>query len=258
MSKYNDFLREKPKTPGTKKKSNQDLTWNILTVAMLVMTLFAGAFFFSLIRNPYSSLNPFAPNTQVPPPATATWTPIGYDSTWTPTATTPPTDTSTPRPTFTLVSSPTAYKVATSTPDFTPTIASTATRTPRPTGAPYSIAVSYNESSTFRADTSCNSLFVAGQALDAKNKPVIGLFVKLGGGVPGKTIFPVLTTLTGIDKAYGQSGFEFNLKIAPVASTQSLWIQLVDQADAPLSEQFKVTTYADCKKNLILVRFQQK
>jgi hypothetical protein len=101
-------------------------------------------------------------------------------------------------------------------------------------------------------------MYVAGQALDAKNKPVIGLFVKLGGNIPGKTFFPPLTTLTGIDKIYGQSGFEFDLKVAPVSSSQGLWVQLVDQSDAPLSEQYKFATYADCKKNLILIRFQQK
>ena len=258
MSKYDEFLSEKPKKSGTKNKSNQDLIWNVLTVLMLLLTLSAGAFIISLVRNPYSSLNPFAPMTLVPPPATATWTPIGYAATWTPTVTIPPTNTSTPRPTFTLVTSPTSIKAASSTPVYTSTLESTPTRTPRPTGAPYAITATYNESSTFNSDSSCSTIYVAGQALNPKNKPVIGLFVKLGGGVPGKTIYPVLTTLTGIDKVYGQSGFEFNLKIAPVASSQSLWIQLVDQADAPLSDQFKIATFADCKKNLILIRFQQK
>lgn len=258
MSKYDDFLDEKPKTSASKKNSNKELIWNLLTGMMLLMTLCACAFFISLIRNPFSNLNPFAPNTPVPPPATATWTPIGYAATWTPTVTLPPTDTSTPRPTYTLEPSSTALIVSTVTPDYTPTNSSTSTRTPRPTGAPYSITVTYNESTTFRADTSCSSMYVAGQALDAKNKPVIGLFVKLGGSVPGKTFLPALTTLTGIDKVYGQSGFEFDLKVGPVASSQALWIQLVDQSDTPLSEQYKLTTHADCKKNLILIRFQQK
>jgi hypothetical protein len=258
MSNYDDFLKAKPTKSGRKNKTDKNLIWNLLTGLMLLMTLCACGFFVSLIRDPYSSLNPFAPNTLVPPPATATWTPISYAATWTPTVTLPPTNTSTPRPTFTLVSSPTAFTVSTSTPNFTPTTASTSTRTPRPTGAPYSITVTYNESTTIKADTSCSSMYVAGQTLNAKNGPVIGLSVKLGGGVPGKTFVPALITLTGIDRAYGQSGFEFNLKVAPVASSQSLWVQLVDQSDAPLSEQYKLTTYADCKKNLILIRFQQK
>ena len=258
MSRNDNFLSEKPKKTGARNKPNQDLIWNVLTILMLLLTVGAGVFIINLVRNPYSRLNPFAPSTPVPPPATATWTPIGYASTWTPTPTLPPTSTATPRPTFTLVASPTSYKVATSTPVYTPTLAASPTRTPKPTGAPYAITATYNDSTSFNSDSGCSTIYVAGQALDPKNKPVIGLFVKLGGGVPGKTIFPVLTTLTGIDKVYGPSGFEFNLKIAPVASSQSLWIQLVDQADAPLSEQFKLATFKDCKKNLILVRFQQK
>ena len=259
MNNYDDFLNEKPKTSSSKKRPNRDSLWNILTVLMLLLTVGAGLLFFSLINNPTSSLNPFAPPTLVPPPATATWTPIGYAATWTPTATLPPTDTLTPRPTYTLVPSPTAYKISTATPNYTPTTVMTSTRTPRPTGAPYSINISYNESTTFRADTSCSSMYVAGQALDSKNTPVRGLVVKLGGSVPGKTFLADRnTTLTGINKIYGESGFEFDLKIGPVASSQGLWVQLYDLSGAPLSEQFKFATFSDCKKNLILIRFQQK
>ncbi len=259
MSKYDDFLSEKPKTPSVKKKPNKDLIWNLLTGVMLLMSLCACIFFFNLFQNPRSSINPFVPNTLVPPPATATWTPIGYAATWTPTVTLEPTSTNTPRPTYTLVPTETAYILATSTPDYTPTLVLTPTRTPRPTGAPFAVSVNYFESTAFRADTSCNSLFVAGKVLDAGNKPVVpGPVVKLGGSVPGKTLLPALTTLAGINRVYGESGFEFDLKISPVASSQSLWIQIFDQAGAPLSEQYKLTTYADCKKNLILVTFQQK
>ena len=258
MSNYDDFLNEKPKPSNVKKKPGKDLVWNLLTGLMLLMSLCACVFFFNLVRNPVSNLNPFVPNTPVPPPATATWTPIGYAATWTPTVTLPPTDTNTPRPTYTLVSSPTAFKIFTATPNYTPTLVLTSTRTPRPTGAPYAVTVKYIESTTFRADTSCNSLYIAGKALEANNTPALGKVVKLGGGIPGKTLSPIMTTLTGINKIYGESGFEFDLKVAPVSSTQSLWIQIYDQTGAPLSEQFKLATYADCKKNLVLVTFQQK
>jgi len=255
---FDDFLNEKPKKPVRQQQSSPDLKWNLLTVVMLLVMMCACIFFFNIFSNPYSSLNLFAPDTPIPPPSTATWTPIAYAATWTPTLTVPPTETSTPRPTFTVVASPTLFSVKTATPNYTPTIAPTPTRTPRPTGVPYSIAVTFNESVTFRADTSCSSLYIAGQALDAKKKPVVGLQVKLGGGVPGKNFVPPLTTLTGISPVYGQSGFEFDLKIAPVASSKSLWIQLYDQSGSPLSEKTFLTTYADCKKNLVLVRFSQK
>jgi hypothetical protein len=258
MDKFDEFLNEKPRPIRPSNKPNKDLIWNVLTGLMLLLSAGTCVFFISLVGNPYSAVNPFAPNTLIPPPATATWTPIGYDPTWTPTVTVQPTETNTPRPTYTLEASATPYKVRTSTPSYSPTPSFTPTRTPHPIGAPYLMTVTYNASTTFIADSNCSSMFVAGQALDANNKPVIGLYVKLGGRVPGKNFSPVLTTLTGIDKVYGQSGFEFNLKVAPVNSTQTLWVQLVDQSDAPLSDQYKLATYASCNKNLVLIRFQQK
>jgi hypothetical protein len=261
MSNYDDFLEDKPKSVPAKKKkkANQNLTWNLLTVVMLLMTMCACFFMVNIFQNPYSGLNLLAPNTLVPPPATATWTPIGYAPTWTPTVTVPPTETSTPRPTYTIEPTATAYVLATVAPFSTSTLTTTPpARTARPAGVPYNITVSYDDSTTRRAGSSCLSMYVAGKALDSQSKPVVGLQVKLGGSIPGKTFVPALTTLTGISPDYGQSGFEFDLKIAPVASSKGLWIQLYDQSGAPLSEQVKLTTYADCKKNLIFVNFQQR
>ncbi len=256
VDNFDDFLKEKPKAPPPKKKASPDFTWNVLTAVMLVMSICACVVFFSVFTNPYSSINPFAPDTPIPPPATATWTPVGYAATWTPTVTVPPTETYTPRPTYTIEPSVTPYILKTSTPDYTETPSLTPTKTARPTGVPYSISVTYNESVTFDSANTCSSMYVAGRVMDAQNKPVWGLQVKLGGGVPGKTF--AMTTLTGISQVYGQSGFEFDLKVAPVASSNALWVQLYDQSGAPLSEQTRVATYTDCKKNLILVIFQQK
>jgi hypothetical protein len=258
MSKYDKFLQEKPKAPSPKKKASPDLTWDMLTVVMLVMTLCACGFFFSVLMNPYSALNPFPPSTPVPPPPTITMTPLGFEPTWTPTPSVEPTETATRRPTFTPESTSTPFRITTPTLTFTPTLTVAASRTPRPTGVPYTVTVSYNESVTFRADTSCASMYVAGQALDVKSSPVTGLQVKLGGSLPGKTFLPALATLTGISPIYGPSGFEFDLRMAPVASTKGLWVQLFDQSGAPLSEQYSLKTYPNCKQNLILVRFQQK
>jgi hypothetical protein len=258
MNNYDEFLKEKPKAPQPKKKSSPDLTWNLLSVVMVLMTLCACAFFVSLLLNPSSTMNPFPPPTKIPPPPTATWTPRGYDATWTPTVTVPPTETFTPRPTYTLPPTLTPFTLFTSTPTLAPTNTAPATRTPRPTGVPYAITVSWEESVKFKPDTSCASMYVAGTAMDSKNSPVMGLQVKLGGSVPGRAFVPALTTLTGISQVYGQSGFEFDLRVKPVASSKALWVQLFDQSGAPLSDQYQIKTYDDCRKNLILVRFQQK
>lgn len=101
-------------------------------------------------------------------------------------------------------------------------------------------------------------MFVAGKVLDSTNSPKTGLQVKLGGSVPGKALNPPLTTLTGISPVYGPSGFEFDLKMAPVASTKGLWVQLFDQSGAPLSDQVSLKTFTDCTKNLVLVNFKQR
>lgn len=258
MDNYDELLKEKPKAPQAKKKSGPDLTWNLLTVVMALMTLCACGFFTNLLLNPQSTLNPLKPATLIPPPPAATWTPLGYAATWTPTVTVPPTETSTPRPTLTWAPTFTPFTISTATLTPEPTETVVATRTLRPVGVPYSISVSYDQSTNRRADTSCASMYVAGTAMDSKNSPAQGFQVKLGGSVPGKAFVPALTTLTGISQIYGQSGFEFDLKIQPVDSSKSLWIQLFDLSGAPVSEQYQLKTYKDCKKNLILVSFQQK
>lgn len=260
MTNYDDFLNDAPLPAASpvkkKKKSDRDGLWNTLTVVMLVLTLCSCGFFFSIFNNPYSAFNPLQPPTPVPPSLTPTWTPIRFDPTWTPEPTIPPTATNTPRPTITLEPTFTPFKLVTPTKPPTATPVVSPTRTPKPTGAPYAVTVNAVSSTTYRADSSCSTMYVAGQALDSKNNPSIGLIVKLGGSVPGKSFNE--TTLTGIAVAYGQGAFEFELGVQPVASKNTLWVQLFDQANAPMSEQIYLTTYADCNRNLIYVRFTQK
>ena len=234
-----------------RKKSDPDLVWNILTLVMLVGTLCVVGVSWSLFTNPYSDLNPFPPNTPLPTPIPPTWTPLAFESTWTPTITPIPSPSYTPRPTFTLEPSDTPFSLASPTSNLTPTI------TAKPTGVPYAATISYHDSTTFRPDTNCTMLLVAGRVLDSHNNPKIGLIVKMGGGLPGKSFVPPDVKLTGIATDYGPSGFEFNPGVEPVASTGTLWVQLFDQTSA-LSNQILLTTYKDCKKNLILVNFQEK
>lgn len=259
MTNYDDFLNDAPRAippAKKKKKAGRDALWNILTVVMLVMTLCSCGLFYSIFSNPYSAFNPLQPPTPIPPSLTPTWTPIRFDPTWTPEPTQPPPPTNTPRPTITLEPTATLFSLATPTPPPSATPVVSPTRTPKPTGLPYGVTVNALESTTYRADTSCATMYVAGQALDSRNNPAMGLIVKLGGSVPGKSFNE--TTLTGIAVAYGPGGFEFELGIPPAASKNTLWVQLFDQANAPMSEQIYLTTYAECNRNLIYVRFKQK
>ncbi|PKN95433.1 MAG: hypothetical protein CVU44_01750 [Chloroflexi bacterium HGW-Chloroflexi-6] len=237
------------------KKRNSDGLYNILTIVFLLATIGICGVVFSIFANPYSAINPFPPNTPIPPTITPTITPLMPDATWTPEPTPILTETSTPRPTFTIEPTNTSFVMVTPS---TATNTASPTRTVRPTGVPYGTTVQFFDSTTFRPESSCGDFLVAGQALDSKNNHVIGLIVKLGGSLPGKSFNPVLTTLTGIVPAYGQSGFEFALGIPPVTSTKTIWVQLFDQSGAPLSEQLYLTTSGDCNKNLILVRFKQR
>lgn len=259
MTNYDDFLNDAPRAippAKKKKKAGRDALWNILTVVMLVMTLCICGLFYSIFSNPYSAFNPLQPPSPIPPSLTPTWTPIRFDPTWTPEPTQPPPPTNTPRPTITLEPTATLFSLATPTPPPSATPVVSPTRTPKPTGLPYGVTVNALESTTYRADTSCAMMYVAGQALDSRNNPAMGLIVKLGGSVPGKSFNE--TTLTGIAVAYGPGGFEFELGIPPAASKNTLWVQLFDQANAPMSEQIYLTTYAECNRNLIYVRFKQK
>lgn len=260
MTNYDDFLNDAPRvaTPVKKKKKNssRDTLWNVLTVVMLVMALCSCGIIYNIFTNPYSAINPLQPPTPIPPTVTPTWTPIRFDPTWTPEPTLPPPASNTPRPSITVEPTFTPFRLVTNTPQPSATPVVSPTRTLKPTGLPYNATVNAVESTTYRADTSCATMYVAGQAIDNKKNPATGLIVRLGGSVPGKSFNEL--ALTGLQIAYGPSGFEFDLGIAPVASKSSLWIQLFDQANAPMSEQVYLTTYSECNKNLIYVRFTQK
>ena len=233
------------------KNSGSDAIWNVLTIVMLLGSACLVLYFVNIIQHPASPLNPLPPPTDLPTAIPPTLTPLPLAPTWTLTVTAEPTSTSTPRPTFTLEPSATVYTLATATSILTPT------KTVKPTGVPFTATISYLDSSVFLGK-SCDSLLVGGQVQDAGNNPVVGMIVKLGGGVPGKIYNAPDVKLTGIAPAYGPSGFEFNLGIAPVASNNTLWIQLYDQVGSPLSSQVFLQTFKDCKKNVIDVRFQQK
>lgn len=244
------------KTKKNTKKGKNDNLFNIFSIVFVLTNLCLCVVFYTIFTNPYTIINPFPPNTPIPPTETPTITPIQPEATWTLSPSPVPTKTNTPRPTFTI--QPTNTPPILVTPN-TPTITPSPTRTVRPTGVPYANTVRLLDSTTFRPETSCGNFLLAGQVLDARNNHVVGLMVRMGGYLPGKSFAPAgLTTLSGIVPAYGPSGFEFDLGIQPVASRDTLWIQLFNQEGGALSEQIFLTTSGDCDKNLIFVQFKQR
>ncbi len=224
--------------------------WDVLTAVTLLLTVCLIGYFAMVFFNPYTPLNPLRPPTPITPLAlpTATWTPLPLAPTWTPTATVPPTPTNTPRPTWTPYNLPSGMV-------FSPTPSPTATLSPTPTGMPFTVSITPIESTIIHPDSGCNWLGVGGEASDLNNSPVLYLIVRLGGTLAGETVD--LATVTGIAPDYGRAGFEFVLADHPIASNKTLWIQLFDQAGLPLSNQIRFSTYDDCTKNLILIRFKK-
>lgn len=228
---------------------NKDFIWNLLTILVLISTLCLAAYIGLLVVNPGSSLNFFPPPTQpviqptVVPSSTLR---IVLQPSWTPTATIV-LPTKTPRPTNTPFATDTPFGMLSPTP--------TLTYTP----APYNFAIQQGSPvaipNVFYPDLGCSWSGVGGQVLDLSGGPVIGLTVRLYGTLNGQMIDQ--RTLTGVNQAYGDAGFEFKLADKPVASQQSLYIQLLDQADLPMSDQIYFDTYDDCQKNLVVINIVQ-
>jgi hypothetical protein len=101
----------------------------------------------------------------------------------------------------------------------------------------------------------CNWQGVGGTVDDQNSSPIIGIVVRLAGSLDGRSV--ELTTVSGISPEYGKSGFEFVLGETPVNSSDSIYVQLLDQAGLPLSDRIYIDTSSDCKKNLVLVRFKK-
>jgi len=252
--------------PERKKINWKPLFWNFLTVVMLLVSCCLAYYFWNIFNNPYSPLNPFPPSAPLPTlfptaalgTATSTSTVIPQPSTWTPTTTIQPSPSRTKAPTWTLIPqmitpsiTPTSTITYTETPS---TIASTGTPpTITSTPMPASAQITYTASTDFHPDKNCNWSGVAGKVLGADGTPLQFLEIQLGGTLDGQNI-SFLTT-SGTAPAYGQSGFEFILGDHPIASTHTLWIQLLDNTSKPLTEKIYFDTYVGCTQNLVMVKF---
>lgn len=239
--------------PDPKKFSWKSTVWNILTLVVVLGICLVAYFLLNIYINPHTPSNPFPPaalptlyKTVTP---TNTLAVITLESTWTPTSTIKPPPTRTIAPTWTLLPqlvTQSATPVASDTP--TGTIA-TDTATPMPASA----NITYIASTDYHPDLDCHWLGVAGKVLGSDGKPVLFMEIQLGGTLDGKTINYVI--LSGNATAYGTSGYEQVLSDHPIASTHSLWIQLLDNTAKPLTNKIYFDTYSSCTQNLVMVVF---
>jgi len=248
MDQFGMFDEKKP----ARKKITRVLLWNVLTILVLVMSLCVLSVYFLIYMDPNSVLNPFPPPTLFPtfaqptPTITLRFTLV---PSWTPTseviqATDTPAPTHTPIVTDTPVASPTPLgSVIPSTPgEFAFVV--------QP-GSPSAISWT-----TFHPDAGCDWTGVAGQATSLNGEAVRGLFVQLGGSMPGVDTVNK-QVMTGLAEEYGPGGFEITVANEMLASDGTLWIQLLDQQNLPLSDRVYFNTFADCEKNLIIIYFDQ-
>lgn len=230
--------------PPEREPARIDL-WDMLSILTLLLTLCIGAYFVAVFANPSAAFNLLKPGRNDPP--TPTITQIQPPSTWTPTLPGPSeTPTLTLLPTFTLPASPTLVSL------ITPSITPTPTRTPK---APYSATVTYIDSTIFHPEAGCNWQSVAGTVVDEKNADDRLRTVHLTGFYNGKSKNEL--NMSGTSPILGAAGFEIFLGTVPIASDNLLSIQLLDQAGLPLSDVIPINTYADCSKNIALVRFKK-
>ena len=216
---------------------------NCLTMLVLLATLAIAAAFAAIYLNPQIPFNPFPPPTYPPvmdfPTAPATLAP-----------------TNTPINTATATIEPTAAETSTPVPPTeTPTPVGP-TETPTPTAVPFGL-----QAGSIAATTSwfhgCDWMGVGGHVLDTDNSPLTGYAIQLGGELDGDP--KNMEVLSGsASDILGTSGYLFDLADHPIASEDTLWLQLVDASSGlPLSEQVFLTTYDVCSKNLLLVNWRR-
>jgi hypothetical protein len=233
------------------KRDISSIMLNALTGLIILMALCIGSVFLMIFINPYIGFNPFPPPT-LPALAsfpTATPTPrLKMPPTWTPTPTLVPTLTRTPEPTLAPTPQPVAGTPATQLPQ------STGTAGDMPfvlhPGDPVAIP------NIGHPEAGCNWIGVAGRAFNMSGAPIAqGLFVQLAGKLGGQDV--EMLSMTGTATQYGEGGYEFTLGEKPVASQETLWVQLFDPAMLPLSDKVFFNTFSECNKNLTLVNFNQ-
>jgi len=243
------------------------MIWNVLTVLVLLVVLCIAIGFLVIFVNPNTGFNPFPPPTLPAALSFPTATPTSQwalPPTWTPSPTVEPTMTFTPEPSSTPLPSETPFSLFTASPTVALPTSGTTPGAPTATvsdtgGMPFVVGPGTpvgTSSLTFHPEAGCNWLGVAGQVFDLSGAPVSGQQVRIGGILAGVPVDGL--TLTGLTTAYGTVGFyEFPMGDKPVASQQTVWVQLIDQGGLPMSDKILFDTYDNCDKNLIFVNFKQ-
>jgi hypothetical protein len=222
-----DFKEESGPKPPRKFGS---ALWNIGSLITLIGALCTGGFFTQIFLDPQSSLNPLPPVVTL----TATDTPQA-----TATLLVPATDVPTETPTATLAP-PTA--------------------TPDAPGGFFGIqegSPAALDASVFHPELACNFMGVAGQAFGLDDAPITGLRVQITGTLNNEAVDNL--SLTGAATQYGGGAYyEIQLSDAPIASTNTLQIVLLDANGQQVSAPVLFSTSDSCQQNLLMINFKEE
>ncbi len=137
----------------------------------------------------------------------------------------------------------------------TPNPSPTATHTP----TPFPITVYVQAQSPVYVvnflypDLGCQWLGVAGQIFNSSGSPVNGLIIEANGRLEGHEVLQL--GLSGLSRPIGPGGYEIPLFDRPIDSNGALTLRVLDQNGSQLNETLSLTTYNDCRKNLIIINF---
>jgi len=237
--------------PGANTIRIRRLMLNFITFGFLLASVILGGAYGVILINPQVSFNPYPPPTlpaTVGPP-TVTNTPAIYLPTEIPRSPTArPLPTSAATATLTPPPEETLTPTATETVDLTP---------PATVQAGAQFELQPGSPSPIAHVSGCSNMGVGGRVFDIESDPIINMAVRMGGELGGLDI-GTLDSLTGsATDLFGFGGYYFDLGDTPIASQNTLWIQVIDpSSELPLSQQIPLITYDSCDQNLILVNFR--
>ncbi len=104
-------------------------------------------------------------------------------------------------------------------------------------------------------EAGCNWSGIGGQVFNQLGTPVTGIVVKIWGSYSGNQILSY--GVSGGSADFGPGGFLFKLGDHASASSETMRLQVLDLAGNELSPPIKFNTYADCSRNLVLLKYSR-
>ena len=102
-------------------------------------------------------------------------------------------------------------------------------------------------------EAACEWMGIAGQIFDQDGLEVLGLVVQAGKSLPEPEV--IGSSVTGSILSYGLGGYEIQIDEAPIETTETYWVQIMDEDGLVLSEKIYFDTFDDCDLNLIILNW---